>query len=204
MRPRPPSKRKKNSNDSSSAAGRAQRGSTNSDDDLDDEQAAEYLRQKKKKHKKMDPHQAGLSMRISLDVGEPCALPDAEYEERVAFCCKVCHCSKKVKDQFHDSEFLQASAELVLWHRRCCHRDEEHNEVWASPYLCCLQEAQEQLFAEPCANCKKPHYICKVCRTEALEKRGIDSVNPKAVYMKYMERIREENERMDEADHTSK
>ena len=161
--------------------------SESSDDEIDDEQIREYLRNKRNNRRKLDPHEVGVALRLSLDTGGPPTLTDAEYESHVAFCCKICHCSKAIKSRFEGKEYMQASAELIHWHRACCHNQEEQDETWASPYLCCLQEAQEQLFAEPCKLCQGPGDLCKFCRAEALEKKGIEAVDAQEVFLKYMD-----------------
>lgn len=192
MRSRPLNKRKIDALDpaaASRASARVDRGNESSDDDINDEQVAEYLRNKRNNRKKLDPHEAGLALRLSLDTGGPATMTDDEYESNIAFCCKVCHCSKKIKSRFEGQEYMQASAELVHWHRACCHNEDEHDETWASPYLCCLQEAQEQLFAEPCKVCNRPGELCKFCKAERLERKGIEGVDAQQVFLTYLENI---------------
>ena len=158
-----------------------------SDEDVDDEQIAEYLRNKRNKIKHLNPQEAGEQLRVSLETDGPASLTDSEYESSIAFCCSKCNCSKKIKSKFQGKEYMQASAELVHWHRACCHHEDEQNEKWVSPYIFCLEETLEQLLVEPCNKCKRPNELCKFCKAESLEKKGIKGVDAQQVFLNYME-----------------
>ncbi len=198
MRDLPLSKRKKKkvrSAEAIRAAAHAKRGNESSDDEYYQEEIAESASHwRDRKRKKVDPHLTRIALRVSLDIGEPCQFTDAEYESRIAFCCKVCHCSDTRKAPFQGQEYIQASGELFLWHRRCCHSDDIQDETWASPYLSCLQEVQELLYMDPCDKCNKPDYRCIFCQANEMEKQGIQRVDPKITLQKYWQNLKEGHE----------
>ena len=179
------------------AVARAERGNESSDDEFYQEQVADSLSAwKTSKRQKPNPHLLKVGLRLSLETGEPSiTMTDEEYESRIAFCCKVCHCPRTVKAQYKGKEYIQASRELVLWHRRCCHSSDVHDETWASPYLCCLQEVQEELYIPPCSRCEtSKEGMCLPCRIDQMEQQGIERVDPMATLSKYQQNIKEGNE----------
>ena len=186
------------------AVARAERGNESSDDEFYQEQVADSLStwRESKRRKPVDPHLIKVGLRLSLDTGEPStSMTDEEYERRIAFCCKVCHCPRTVKKQYQGREYIQASRELVLWHRRCCHSSDVHDETWASPYLCCLQQVQEELYTPPCPHCQSSKGTCLSCRIEQMKDLGIERVDPMLTLQKYQQNIKEGNEIIGEDHH---
>jgi len=47
---------------------------------------------------------------------------DEEVEKKIAFCCNICHCPQRIKDEYGDDQNVQVSEDGRLYHRRCCHR----------------------------------------------------------------------------------
>lgn len=188
-------KRKLRSKEAIRAAAHAKRGNESSDDEFYQEEVADAASQwLKRKHQKVDPHLTRIALRLSLETEGSFQMTNAEYEDRIAFCCKVCHCPESIKVQYKDQEYVQASGELTQWHRRCCHSDEIHDETWASPFLSCLQEVNQLLYSDPCPKCNKPDNLCVVCQAEILQKKGVERVDPKVTLQKYWQNIKEGNE----------
>jgi hypothetical protein len=52
---------------------------------------------------------------------KPIIWSEAEYEDNMAFCCKVCNCLRAEKEVFGNDDIIQVT-EDGLWHRKCCHR----------------------------------------------------------------------------------
>lgn len=198
MRPEPLSKRKVNQLKPEAvirAVAEAERGNESSDDEFYQEQVADSLSEwRDGKRRKPDPHLVKVGLRLTLETGDPSQLTDEEYESRIAFCCKVCHCPRTVRAQYQGKEYIQASRELVLWHRRCCHTKDVQDETWASPYLCCLQQVQEELFTPPCTRCQSSKGTCLPCKIERMQQQGIERVDPMHTLDKYQQNVKEGNE----------
>ena len=83
----------------------------------------------------------GMSIRNSNKIGQDWTQTDAEVEEDISFCCKVCNCSENIKRRFIGDEYIQPSEEC-LYHRQCCHFGE--HGVATLDWLTDLQQAAAQ------------------------------------------------------------
>lgn len=119
----------------------------------DDQHYFEEQRQsmKKKNVRKMTTmDKAGKRARVrGVKAEQTIKEKDEEVEKKIAFCCHVCHCPRKVKEKYGDDQNVQSS-EVGLYHRRCCHRTVEGriSESW-TPEIQLLLHALERVVTDP-------------------------------------------------------
>lgn len=147
---------------------------TSHHDNTDDEEEQE-LRQEMEEARNYSSDES-----IAVPSKRGVALSDEQFEKRLAFCCKICHCSKKVRASFGDHEYVIPGND-ALWHRRCCHSANDVTEKWRPKHYHALRVMKKKL-------------ADKVQNGEPINPPTVATVSAKDVWQQYEAQKNKENE----------